>query len=241
MKPKQQTPEQIQLQKYVDGGAYHWRLDERILVSFKQSTIYRRVYSKITELNPKRIADVGCGDGYFTSVLLQNFWDVVGVDYSYLPLSFAKLKLNGRMLVQGDAKNLPFKPESFDLVCCVETLEHNNLKNIPEIIKQIHQSLKEGGRLILTVPSVNIPLSKQHYSHFSKKSLESQLRVFSNVDIEGICCYETMMFDFFFRSVSNKLWQFSRLRTFLCNQVYNRFYANCKPEEASSLMALCQK
>ena len=74
MKPKQQTPEQIQLQKYVDGGAYHWRLDERILVSFKQSTIYRRVYSKITELNPKRIADVGCGDGYFTSVLLQNFW-----------------------------------------------------------------------------------------------------------------------------------------------------------------------
>ena len=71
------------------------------------------------------LLDVGCGNGFFT-YHFNKLCDVVGLDFSE-----QMLKINPHLnLIKGDAENLPFNNNSFDIVFCSNLLHH--LKN-PEI------------------------------------------------------------------------------------------------------------
>lgn len=50
--------------------------------------------------------------------------------------------------VVGDAHNLPFKDESFEVVVCSEMLEHAD--DPPKVISEIERVLKPGGLVVLT-------------------------------------------------------------------------------------------
>lgn len=50
--------------------------------------------------------------------------------------------------VVGDAHNLPFKDESFEMVACSEMLEHADSPQ--KVIDEIRRVLKPGGRVVLT-------------------------------------------------------------------------------------------
>jgi len=51
----------------------------------------------------------------------------------------------------GDAEKLPFPNEYFDVVLCIETLEH--LMEPPKAANEIKRVLKPSGKIILTTPS----------------------------------------------------------------------------------------
>lgn len=78
-------------------------------------------YKKAAELFPsdvKRVLDVGCGEGSFIE-LIQDKYFVVGSDFSRAALCYFK---NQKTL--NDISNMPFKDGSFDLITCLEVLEH---------------------------------------------------------------------------------------------------------------------
>ena len=74
---------------------------------------------------PVNILDVGCGAGVFVDMLLNLYpgAQAVGVDSSMGMLK-RNVPISRKTLILGDAKRLPFRPQSFDLIN-VDTVMHH--------------------------------------------------------------------------------------------------------------------
>ena len=77
----------------------------------------------------KRLVDVGCGGGILAEAMAQRGADVTGIDMGEAPLSVARLhQVESGVEVDyqhSTAEQLAARePESFDIVCCLEMLEH---------------------------------------------------------------------------------------------------------------------
>ena len=75
------------------------------------------------------LVDVGCGGGILSEAMAQRGASVTGIDMGEAPLAVAKLhsKESGVEVdyQQSTAEDLAAnQPESFDIVCCLEMLEH---------------------------------------------------------------------------------------------------------------------
>ena len=92
-------------------------------------------------LRGQRIADLGCGPGFYTFAFRHYGADCVPVDASEDELTLAGEAPEGYVLA--DAGNLPFEDGSFDGVFCSNLLEH--APNTPEIVAEIERVLRPGG------------------------------------------------------------------------------------------------
>jgi methionine biosynthesis protein MetW len=96
--------------------------------------------------------DVGCGDGRTSGLwLLDHGCSYQGVDVSESGVEEARaLGLQARRI--DDASSLPFEDGSFDVIVCVEVLEH--LFAPLDAVREMARVLRPGGLLIVTVPNV---------------------------------------------------------------------------------------
>jgi len=76
-------------------------------------------------LSPRRILEIGVGEGIVTSRVIERFpaANVLGLDLPDDALS-DEWKEQGLPCMFGDATTLPFPDDSFDLVLAIEVLEH---------------------------------------------------------------------------------------------------------------------
>ncbi|MGB9876962.1 MAG: class I SAM-dependent methyltransferase [bacterium] len=122
-----------------------------------------------------KVLDVGCGTGGNLS-LFNGF--VVGVDVSMKALSLARRRKKDALLCLGQAENLPFKDNSFDLVLALDLLEHlpDDMKGLSEM----HRVLKKGGSLLITVPAYKFLWSEHdealhHFRRYSKGEIKGKM------------------------------------------------------------------
>jgi ubiquinone/menaquinone biosynthesis C-methylase UbiE len=80
-----------------------------------------RLLVAVSDLEPGRILDVGCGTGIFTAVLPG---EVVGLDQSERMLAVARRRCPDARFVLGDALAMPFPDQSFDLVFAAHLYSH---------------------------------------------------------------------------------------------------------------------
>lgn len=134
--------------------------------------------SKIKQINPKNILDVGCGDGKFLHELSEHFSDIslTGIDYSQKAISFASSFSPSVSFVCGDITKNQITQKNFELITLIEVLEHIPPKQIENFIHGIHNCISSDGILFVTVPTKNTPTSKKHYQHFNLKNLENSLK-----------------------------------------------------------------
>lgn len=106
--------------------------------------------------SPGSILDVGSASGWFLSNIKKKFpkSKCVGVDKYKEAIIFGNKKYKNLNLVFGDAQNLPFKDNSFDLVICAEVLEHVN--NPSKVLSEIYRVLTPGGLAVIEMDSGNI-------------------------------------------------------------------------------------
>jgi methionine biosynthesis protein MetW len=98
-----------------------------------------------------RCLDVGCGTGSsYAPELARRAGTYAGVDVSAHAVEIARARgLDARVV--DDAAELPFEDGSFDLVVCVEVLEH--LFAPHGAAAEIRRVLRPGGRLVASVPN----------------------------------------------------------------------------------------
>ena len=104
--------------------------------------------SKTIELIPsdvRTILDIGCGNGAFLNALPAKY-QAVGLDSSEEALKHVRTKA-----VHGDIAALPFDPESFDLVTCLEVLEHLPYKIYSKALSELERVSRK--YIIISVPN----------------------------------------------------------------------------------------
>jgi|WetSurMetagenome_2_1015567.scaffolds.fasta_scaffold291026_1 ubiquinone/menaquinone biosynthesis C-methylase UbiE len=140
----------------------------------------------IGPVNGKTVADIGCGKGSISYLLWTLGAKVWSFDISLNELRVTRsLKgsqnLNSRfdpIICQCDARQLPIIEETFDLVLCLETLEHLRNDGDRTAIREIERVAKQGAKIILSVPYTKKTAQNeqnQRYRHYSSKTIKIRL------------------------------------------------------------------
>lgn len=107
----------------------------------------------------ERVLDVGCGNGYYLSLLnrLGLDLDLVGIDIDKPALVDAAIFIGDKKvkLVLSDASKIPFPNNSFDKVVMSEVIEHVNDED--KVLKEVYRVLKKNGRFCLTTCNIEYP------------------------------------------------------------------------------------
>ena len=131
---------------------------------------YRRIVKRVGK---GRILDVGCGYGYILSGLQAQYSDLYGIDVKKRLMEEVKYWIKGGSFCLGDAKNIPFKSNTFDYLICTEVLEHIEGD---DAVKDCYRVLKPGGIALITVPNGKQNMGNpEHIRLFSFKSLSDFL------------------------------------------------------------------
>lgn len=110
-------------------------------------------------LDPKpgeRLLDVGCGLGYFMSLMNQRGVTAYGVDISVESLCFASRQTPGHY-ASCSAEALPFADGSFDKILFADVIEH--LEDDETAVAEIARVARHGARVVVVTPPLEGLLS----------------------------------------------------------------------------------
>lgn len=137
--------EQDQQRRYYELGRSYWWLAGK----------YRIVDDALARAigkgngRSRRLLDLGCGPGNMLDYLARR-GEVYGSDYSADALGFCRSRDYHR-LFRADFQRLPVADASFDIVTCIDVLEH--LDDDVRAIAELRRILRPGGTLLVTVPA----------------------------------------------------------------------------------------
>jgi len=100
-----------------------------------------------------KLLDVGCGCGWSTYAFAQTGYAATGIDLN--PGAFEPPPHPGCTLKEGNALRIDFPSESFDLVVCINCLEH--LPNPRQALDELTRVCKPGGKIAITSPNLLSP------------------------------------------------------------------------------------
>lgn len=141
----------------------------------------RESFAKYIPPNSK-VLEIGCGTGnILTYIAKTKNCKCYGIDIS--PLSqklvsfFEKERKTKVNFLLGDAFNLPFKNNFFDVVYSEGVIEHFSPKKTEKLIKEHIRVCKRGGLIIISVPNkYNLPhtlwkaIVGKKYKHYPERS-----------------------------------------------------------------------
>jgi ubiquinone/menaquinone biosynthesis C-methylase UbiE len=133
--------------------------------SFVINSSIRQIIQKLVEvkdfldvpnnLKRKKVLEVGCGNGYGTSLINKYFEpsNIYGIylDEKMIERAKRNKSFNANFTV-GDASRLPFKDSSFHGVFDFAILHH--IPNWKKAIDEIHRVLKKGGQVFIEDASI---------------------------------------------------------------------------------------
>ena len=100
--------------------------------------------------NGGKLLDIGCGKGFFLQYA-EKLYETYGIDISEYGIKRAQGRLFSTRLYVGNAEQLDFDANYFDIVTCFDLLEHLDK---PELaIKECYRVLAQNGLLIANVPN----------------------------------------------------------------------------------------
>jgi len=111
--------------------------------------------SSMTGSKQLDVVDVGCGTGHMLQALGRRLAPrelvLTGLDFSAVAVGRCRALLPAATFVVGDLYESPLPASAYDLVLCLETLEH--LLDPLAALRELLRICKTGGRLVLTVPN----------------------------------------------------------------------------------------
>ncbi len=115
-------------------------------------------FSKL--ISGKKVLDLGCGPGHDSYKFAELGYDITGLDYSSEMIKQAKVLKNSKKrpkFVVGDILNLRnlFEPNTFDAVWSSAALLHIEEEQMPKVLQDIKDILRNEDMIYLSVRSGN--------------------------------------------------------------------------------------
>jgi len=108
-----------------------------VFVAVFRRHIPGKIISRVKPENRDVVLDLGGGTGYNSARMERSCGRIVVLDISFRMLKRAK-KYRNLELVLGDARMLPFKSKSFDVVMAVDSLHH--VGDYPGVLKEVKRT-----------------------------------------------------------------------------------------------------
>ncbi len=147
---------------------------------------YPFVLNAVSDVRFNKVLDLGCGTGVILKeISIKNSSaELFGLDLSENMIAQAAQRLGTTAkLSVGDAENLPYSDDTFDLVCCVESFHH--YPNPTKALLEINRVLKKGG-LFLLCDAWARPLIRQIMNLFIKFSHDGDVHIYSENEINKL-------------------------------------------------------
>jgi ubiquinone/menaquinone biosynthesis C-methylase UbiE len=121
-----------------------------------------------------RVLDAGCGSGR-TMVDLRRYGEVVGIELSEDAAEIARERDCGDVVI-GRIEQLPFEDGTFDLITCLDVIEHT--PDDRAALRELRRVAKPGGWALVTVPAYQALWSSHdeanhHYRRYSRAALRA--------------------------------------------------------------------
>ncbi|WP_300394260.1 class I SAM-dependent methyltransferase [Henriciella sp.] len=140
--------------------------------------------------------EVGCGTGFVLSAVVEQNpeTDAMGSELFVDGLKIAAERVPSASFIQMDAREIPYVAE-FDVVGAFDVIEHIEEDEI--VLAQLHQALRKGGKLLLTVPQHKLLWSQAdvyacHKRRYSAKELHHKVRA-AGFEIERTTSFVTTL------------------------------------------------
>lgn len=155
------------------GSSYKKGYSYEVIVSHWKD----KIDSLIQMTMPKRVLDLGCAKGFLIDYLRRGGVLAFGADISEYALNSAPETVRP-YLTQMDisCESLPFPDGYFDLIICLETLEH--LPDPEHAIKEVARCLSPKGRAFFSTPSPDQIEEKEDKTHCNIRSFKQWLDLF---------------------------------------------------------------
>lgn len=110
----------------------------------------------------KRVLDLGAGTGRHTIYLAKRGFDLTATDVAKTGLEIIKrnakeLKLKNIRIKKHDFRKIPFPPNYFDAVVCINVLSKGKIKMIKKVAAEINKVVKKDGIIVVNGPTIKKP------------------------------------------------------------------------------------
>lgn len=141
-------PERNNLQIYDDVAAQWWSDDIRWVRTLKNMVPGRLSwFDRQTSWQDKRVLDLGCAGGFMAEAIAARGAEVTGIDPAADAIEAARAhaESSGHDIRYdvGVGEELPYEDAGFDIVVCVDVLEH--VQDLGKVLAEVARVLKPGG------------------------------------------------------------------------------------------------
>jgi ubiquinone/menaquinone biosynthesis C-methylase UbiE len=140
----------------------------KILMKFEETLVIQSIanleeYKKVVNKKNALVLDCGCGFGSFYN--LTSNLDAIYLDFSLnLLKKFENIHGLKTNKICGNVLNLPFKDNSFDMVLCINVLEH--IVDYKQVLYELKRILKNNGVLIVVVVNSKSIINEEIFNDF---------------------------------------------------------------------------
>jgi SAM-dependent methyltransferase len=140
-----------------------------------------------------RVLDAGCGSGR-TLQELTRYGEVHGIELDPGAAELARRRGHGEVRV-GRLEQLPWGPDSFDLITCLDVIEHTPDDRVT--LTELRRVTKLGGFLLVTVPAYQALWSfhdeaNHHYRRYGRPTLRSAARA-AGWSVERVTSFNSLL------------------------------------------------
>lgn len=177
-----------------------WHSDKNEHIESMISFYQRMLLPYLPANRDSNILDVGCGMGFaLLSLQKIGYTHIQGIELDSGQVNSCLKKNLPVELVTDTIHYLNNQPDKYDVIICLDVIEHIPHQEQLYFVKAINIALKKAGKLICTVPNANSTLASRwryidwtHHISFTEDSLDFLL---FNAGFDNINVFETEFFN----------------------------------------------